>query len=324
MTDQTIKNPRIKPGWLRVILFGLGFIIITLLISIPAAIGLFFSNLDQLRADPTHAIASLLQGSHLWEMVLLEFIVSIITVWVFRRYIDRKSISSLGLQLSGFTQESVIGFFTGPALMGLLALLLMASGRLQWVDITFDPSNLFISLGMVVLIAFSEELVFRGYVLSNLLESFSGETTGLPAKGPSSNTGAGRWIALLLSALCFAIFHFSGPGLTPLAFANLFLAGILLGVNYIYTRNLWFSFFLHLSWNFFLGPILGSHVSGLNMPTLLVTEIKGDWLVTGGDFGIEGSILNTALSLIAILILTLAFERKYSPAAPREVAPSKA
>jgi len=297
MTDLTTKNPRIKQGWLRVILFGLGFIIITLLISIPVAIGLFFSNLDELRADPTHAVASLLQGSHLWEMVLLEFVVSLTTVGLFRTYIDRRSIASLGLQPSGFTQESIIGFFTGPALMGLLALLLMATGRLQWVDITFDPSTLFISLGMVVLIAFSEELVFRGYVLGNLLESFSN-----------------KWVALLLSALCFAIFHFSGPGITPLAFANLFLAGVLLGVNYIYTRNLWFSFFLHLSWNFFLGPILGSHISGIGMPTLLVTEIKGDWLVTGGDFGIEGSIINTALSLMAILILALAFERKYSPA----------
>jgi len=301
MTDLTTKNPRIKQGWLRVILFGLGFIIITLLISIPVAIGLFFSNLDELKADPTHAIASLLQGSHLWQMVLLEFVVSLTTVGLFRTFIDRRSMASLGLQLSGFTQESIIGFFTGPALMGLLALLLMATGRLQWVDITFDPSTLFISLGMVVLIAFSEELVFRGYVLSNLLDSFSN-----------------KWVALLLSALCFAIFHFSGPGITPLAFANLFLAGVLLGVNYIYTRNLWFSFFLHLSWNFFLGPILGSHISGLSMPTLLVTEIKGDWLVTGGDFGIEASVINTALSLIAILVLALAFERKYSPAVTRE------
>jgi membrane protease YdiL (CAAX protease family) len=295
MIDQTIKNPRIRPGWLRVILFGLGFIVITLLIAIPAALGLFFANLDQLKADPVHAVTSLLQGSHLWMMVLLEFVVSLVAVWLFRTLIDRKSMASLGLPITGFTQESVIGFFTGPALMGLLALLLMVTGRLKWVDITFDPSALFISLGMVVLIAFSEELVFRGYVLNNLLDSFSN-----------------KWVALLLSALCFAIFHFSGPGLTPLAFANLFLAGILLGINYIYTRNLWFSFFLHLSWNFFLGPLLGSRISGLSMPTLLQTEMKGDWLITGGDFGMEASVINTALSLIAILVLALAFERKYN------------
>jgi membrane protease YdiL (CAAX protease family) len=299
MTDQTTKNPRIKQGWLRVILFGLGFIVVTVLVAIPAAIGLFAANLDKLKADPVKRLTELLQGAHLWMMVLLEFIVSMISVWVFRTFIDRRSLASLGLKPYGYGQESVIGFFTGPALLGLLALLLMVTGHLQWVDITPDANTLFISFGMVVLIAFSEELVFRGYVLSNLLESFAGQT-------------AGKWIALLLSALGFAIFHFGGPGINALAFANLFLAGILLGINYIYTRNLWFSISLHLSWNFFQGPLLGSHVSGLSMPTLLQTEMKGDWLVTGGEFGFEGSVLNTALSLITILILALAFERKYS------------
>ena len=295
MTDQTVKNPRIKQGWLRVILFGLTFIMVTLLILLSALTGFVAGNLDQLKKDPTHLLSGILQGDRLWVMVLLEFVVSLITVSVFRIFIDRRSLASLGLKPDGYGQESAIGFFLGPALLGLLSLMLMFTGHLQWVDITPDATTLFISLGMVVLIAFSEELVFRGYVLSNLLESFTN-----------------KWIALLLSALCFAIFHFSGPGINALAFTNLFLAGILLGINYIYTRNLWFSIFLHLSWNFFQGPLLGSHVSGLSMPTLLQAEMKGDWLITGGDFGLEGSVLNTALSLIAILVLTLAFERKYN------------
>ena len=295
MTDQTIKNPVIKQGWLRVILFGLAYLVVTLLILLSVLTGLVAGNMDQLKSDPMHYLTGLLQGSNLWMMVLLEFIVSLVTVWVFRVFIDRRSLASLGLKPDGYGQESVIGFFVGPALLGLLSLLLMLTGHLQWVDITPDPTTLFISLGMVVLIAFSEELVFRGYVLSNLLESFSN-----------------KWIALLLSALCFAIFHFSGPGINALAFANLFLAGVLLGINYIYTRNLWFSMSLHLSWNFFQGPLLGSHVSGLSLPTLLQTEMKGDWLITGGEFGLEGSVLNTALTLIAILILAMAFERKYN------------
>ena len=302
MTDQTIKNPVIKAGWLRVLLFGLAFIVVTLIILFSALTGLLAANMDQLRSNPTQFLTNLLQGSHLWAMVLLEFVVSLITVSIFRIFIDRRSLASLGLSFSGHGQESVTGFFIGPALLGLLSILLMATGHLQWVDITPDANALMISLGMVMLIAFSEELVFRGYVLGNLLESFSGSP-------------GGKWIALLVSALCFAIFHFTGPGINPLAFANLFLAGVLLGINYIYTRNLWFSICLHLSWNFFQGPLLGSHVSGLSMPTLLQTEMKGDWLITGGDFGLEGSVLNTGLSLITILVLAMAFERKYNDTA---------
>ena len=96
-----------------------------------------------------------------------------------------------------------------------------------------------------------------------------------------------------------------------LAFVNLFLAGLLLGINYLYTRNLWFSFFFHFSWNFFQGPILGFRVSGLVFPSLLQTETKGDLFVTGGDFGLEGSILTTVTAFIAFFLLAWAFQRRY-------------
>jgi membrane protease YdiL (CAAX protease family) len=172
---------------------------------------------------------------------------------------------------------------------------MMASGHLEWVDISFDPSSLFVSFGLMALIAFSEEMVFRGYILGNLLDSF-----------------ANKWVALLISGILFAAFHFTNPGTHTLAFVNLFLAGLLLGINYIYTRNLWFSFLFHLSWNFFQGPILGFRVSGLSLPTLLVAEPKGDLFITGGDFGLEGSILNTLVSVIALLVLALYFEKKYA------------
>jgi membrane protease YdiL (CAAX protease family) len=302
MTAQVAKNPRIKQGWLRVLLFGLGFAIVTVLVAIPAVIGLLGANLGEIRADPQRAIANLMTtSSSLWFMVLLEALVSGITVAIFWWLIDRRPFGDLGLRTAGFWGEAVIGLFMGPALLGISALLLMLSGHLQWTDITFDGSTLFISLGLMVLIAFSEELVFRGYILKNLLETF-----GYPS------TQKNKWIALGVSALLFAIFHLSNPGMNTLAFINLVLAGFLLGLNYIYTGNLWFSILLHFSWNFFQGPLLGFRVSGLNLPSLLQAETKGDLLLTGGDFGLEGSILNTAITLTAIVVLAWAFERKYN------------
>jgi membrane protease YdiL (CAAX protease family) len=183
----------------------------------------------------------------------------------------------------------------GPAVMGVAALLMWWSGHVSWVDIAWDPSSLFVSFGLMALIAYSEELVFRGYVLANLMESFPN-----------------KWVALIVSSVLFAGFHFTAPGIHTLAFLNLFIAGCLLGVNYLYTRNLWFSFFFHLSWNFFQGPILGFRVSGLSFPSLLVTETKGDLFITGGDFGLEGSILTTVTAFIAFFLVAWAFERKYN------------
>jgi membrane protease YdiL (CAAX protease family) len=120
-----------------------------------------------------------------------------------------------------------------------------------------------------------------------------------------------KWIALGISSALFAAYHAITPGIHTLAFANLFLAGMLLGVNYIFTKNLWFSFMLHVGWNFFEGPILGFRVSGASFPSLFQAEPNGDLFITGGDYGLGGSMPMTLLLLIALLVLAWAFERKY-------------
>jgi len=302
MSDQVKKNPVFRQGWLRVLLFGCCFFIVTLLLAIPAVLAIAGTSPQQLKDNLIPTLSGLLSGNYLWLLILLEFAISLISVCIFRFFIDRRSFISLGWDLQGFTGEALTGLFLGPALLGLTAVILLLSGHLEWTDIVWDPSALFVSLGLMALIAFSEELVFRGYILGNLLKTFPN-----------------KYIALAISAFLFACFHVTNPGIHTLAFANLFLCGLLLGINYIYTKNLWFSFVLHFSWNFFQGPILGFKVSGLSLPSLLQAEPKGDLFLTGGDFGLEGSILITLIALTSVLILAWAFEKKYNPS-PRQPA----
>jgi len=296
MSDQVKKNPVIRQGWLRVLLFGVCFFIVTLLLAIPAILAIAGTTPQQLKDNPVPTLSGLLTGNYLWLLILLEFAISVVSVCIFRFFIDRRSFISLGWDLQGFASEALTGLFFGPALLGITSVILLFSGHLEWTDIVWDPNSLFISLGLMALIAFSEELVFRGYILGNLLKTFPN-----------------KYIALAVSAFLFACFHISNPGIHTLAFANLFLCGLLMGINYIYTKNLWFSFLFHLSWNFFQGPILGFRVSGLTFPSLLQAEPKGDLFLTGGDFGLEGSILITLVSLSSVLILAWAFEKKYNP-----------
>ena len=300
MSDQVKKNPVFKQGWLRVLLFGCFFFIVSLLLAIPAVLAIAGTSPQQLKDNLAPTLAGLLTGEYLWLLVVLEFAISLVSVYIFRSFVDRRSFISLGWDLQGFAGEALTGLLLGPALLGLTSVLLLLSGHLEWTDIVWDPSSLFISFGLMALIAFSEELVFRGYILGNLLGSFPN-----------------RWVALSISAFLFACFHLTNPGLHTLAFANLFLVGLLLGINYIYTKNLWFSFLFHLSWNFFQGPILGFKVSGLTLPSLLQAEPKGDLFLTGGDFGLEGSIINTLISFASVLILAWAFEKKYNPSSPQ-------
>jgi len=307
MSDQATKNPAIRQGWLRALLFMVSYCVLALLITIPVVIEVAGVSGMQLKEQLLPTLEDLLTGNYLWLMVLLEAAISVISVAIFRLWIDRRGFWGARWSPDGFLGEALIGLFLGPAILGLAALLMLASGHLSWPDIAWDPSSLFVSLGLMALIAFSEELVFRGYVLDNLLESFPN-----------------KWVALPISAVIFAAFHFTSPWIYLLGFVNLVIAGCLLGINYVYTKNLWFSFFLHLSWNFFQGPILGFRVSGLTLPTLLQTDTKGDLFITGGDFGLEGSILTTVVAVIAFFVIAWAFERRYNSPAPEKAPVIKA
>ena len=66
---------------------------------------------------------------------------------------------------------------------------------------------------------------------------------------------------------------------------------------------MWFPIALHFSWNFFQGPIFGFEVSGIELNSLIVQEITGSDLLTGGDFGLEGSALLSVLLLLSIFFV---------------------
>jgi membrane protease YdiL (CAAX protease family) len=145
----------------------------------------------------------------------------------------------------------------------------------------------------MVTVAFTEELMFRGYILGNLMQSMN------------------KWLALILSSLVFAVVHVANPDIGFIPVLNIFLAGIFLGLNFLYTKNLWYSIALHFSWNFMQGPILGYDVSGYKLQGFFSQTITGPTYITGGEFGFEGSVVCSALLIIATLILYYIFERRY-------------
>ena len=85
---------------------------------------------------------------------------------------------------------------------------------------------------------------------------------------------------------------------------------VLLGLSYIYTRNLWFPIALHFSWNFFQGTVFGFNVSGIDSYSIIEQEAIHDNLLTGGKFGFEGSIVSVLLHLVFILVIYKVFNRR--------------
>jgi membrane protease YdiL (CAAX protease family) len=142
-------------------------------------------------------------------------------------------------------------------------------------------------LAVYVPAAVHEELVFRGYPYQRL------RTLG---RGP----------AIAVSSLVFAALHLGNRGITPPAVVNLILGGVLLALAFERYGRLWFPIGLHLTWNLLSGPVLGYDVSGfVPEATLLTARGSGPWWLTGGTFGIEGSVWMALAEVAGIAVLLL-------------------
>ena len=132
---------------------------------------------------------------------------------------------------------------------------------------------------------FHEELLFRGYPFQKLWRT-------------------NRLVAVLLTSVVFAALHGGNNAVSWLAMVNLFFAGILLALAYARYERLWFPIGIHLAWNLLSGPVLGYNVSGfVASETVLRTVGRGTPWLTGGLFGIEGSVWIGIVELVAIALL---------------------
>jgi hypothetical protein len=100
-----------------------------------------------------------------------------------------------------------------------------------------------------------------------------------------------------LSAVIFGIIHLSNPGASLVtAFGNA-LGGIIYGIAFLGSRNIWFPLALHFSWNF-SQALLGFPVSGMTVPGILTLETTGSDALTGGAYGPEAGLVGMAFRFV--------------------------
>jgi membrane protease YdiL (CAAX protease family) len=257
----------VRAGW-RILLFSLLVMVLgSVLYPLLAAV---------IRPRP----ADLLLGVLVQAIVML--IASLVAGWVMLAAVDRRPLGALGFAADRAAgRDSVVGFAAGGAMLGLAVLLLAMASMARWVADTGSGGEyvaaLALSLAFFAVAAAAEEAAFRGYAFQALVQ------------------GIGAWPAMLLTSALFAWVHAGNPEVTPVALANIFLAGVMLGVAYLKTRSLWFATAVHLGWNWTMQSLLGFPVSGLNefdTPLYDVRELGPD-LVTGGPFGPEAGLAAT-------------------------------
>lgn len=223
----------------------------------------------------------------------ISLIAVILSVYLARRFLDRRSFVSLGLK---FNPRAIGDILLGIAIAGLMMLLIYVLeymfGWLEFGGYVWqtqpEQSVLYSTLEMVLLffiVAVDEELLSRGYHLQNLEDGIN-----LP------------W-GVILSSVIFAFMHSKNPNFTIAAWFGLLAAGLFLALAYVLTRQLWLPIGLHIGWNFFEGTVFGFQVSGLETFRIIEQTVRGPELITGGSFGPEaGLILIPALGFGILLV----------------------
>jgi len=215
------------------------------------------------------------------------------SVYVARRWLDKKSFGSLGLKLN---RDTWIDIFAGIGItfvqMGFIYFVMLGLGWLTFTGFAwqFDPIGSVITgvltfFVVFIIVGWNEELLSRGYHLQTIA------------------SGINLFWGVVISSAVFGLLHLGNPNATWVSAAGIFFAGIYLAYAYIRTKQLWLSIGLHIGWNFFEGVVFGFPVSGLDIYALTRIKVTGPELWTGGAFGPEaGLIVLPSLIVGGILI----------------------
>ncbi len=205
------------------------------------------------------------------------------------RIFDRRLFTDIGLQGGWLSGQNLLWGLVlggGAAALMLAAPLIAGSGHLtlrggeglSWPSLVFYFATLSVA-------AAGEEMIFRGYAFQLLIQKIGPFATILPV------------------AAIFGLTHASNPHASLLGVVNTFLWGVVLGVGFLRSRDLWLPIGLHLGWNLVL-PLFGVNLSGL---TIDVTRYYYRWdllpVWSGGDYGPEGGLLATIFVVALFLAL---------------------
>ncbi|MCX8053058.1 MAG: CPBP family intramembrane metalloprotease [Armatimonadetes bacterium] len=209
---------------------------------------------------------------------------------VFVKYVDKRSISTLGLTYTG---DSLTRVAYGAAIaLGCVTVVFLTGILMGFIEVKRSKMSedcmacLPLFLGGVIdffTASVFEEIIFRGYVFFLLLEA------------------AGAEVAIVASSIVFAIAHVIKHPSIPILYAfNAFIFGTLAAICRYFTGSLWLPIGLHFGWNVVSGPIFGLPYSGKPYDKgVVVSDVSGPMWLTGGRYSLDAGVLGTLALMIA-------------------------
>lgn len=190
----------------------------------------------------------------------------------------------------------LLGILIGSTIIGLTVFVLWNLGMVE-ISVRTGFAGLERELPVLMITTMIEELLFR-VILFAILEEIVGSLG-----------------AILISAAAFGLAHVANPGATPFAvFALSMELGVMLALAYMLARNVWVAVGIHAGWNFTQSFVFGALNSGQQHPySYFQTSLSGPDYLTGGLFGLEGSVVSLGLSVVvsAVLLALILHKRRW-------------
>ncbi|WP_195945726.1 CPBP family intramembrane glutamic endopeptidase [Paraclostridium bifermentans] len=229
---------------------------------------------------------------------LTSGVIVLIFLWV--RFVEKRRFSSLGFDRNNFILKYLTGFIIGIIMMSATVALLYLFGLITVDNNTsqviggFALSSILLVIPAWMIQSAMEEIIARGWLLNVLGARYT------------------PIIGLIISSVFFGLVHLENPGISFIAILNIILVGLFLGLCVIKTNNLWVVCGIHASWNFSQGNIFGFKVSGSRSVagSIFNLNLRGNELMSGGDFGPEAGLCATIVLIICTIIIALILKNK--------------
>lgn len=225
------------------------------------------------------------------EIVLL--IVALIATAILARF-EKRPVWSYGFQNRGDAGRRYFeGVVLGVLAFGVVGALMYAFGGFRIDGFNLRGAEWYtyplLWLGVMLLVGFAEEMLFRGYGIYALTR------------------GMGFWPAAVVMTLLFGLAHLGKDGENAVDIASILFIGLFLCFTLWRTGSLWLAAGFHFAVDYVQFFIIGTrNGSAVPMGHLLNSSFPGPAWINGGQLGTEASYFVfpvTALLFLAVHLL---------------------
>lgn len=212
---------------------------------------------------------------------------------LFTRFVEKRSLLSLGFRTTHKGRKFLIGFVLGvvanlviflfvlfftPSTLTTEGALITGVAAIPWVLLFLIPWAVQAS---------AEEVIFTGWAFPHFAKKYGFRT------------------AVIVVPLLFMAVHLLNPDMNIIKIVNLTLYGTFAVFYVLYQKSIIGIAAYHIGWNWSFGQLFGAtrFADDQIAMTLLRLDRQGHALLTGGEFGSGGTLWETGILLISIVVI---------------------